>query len=457
MIRSIAAVSLLIVGVLGTLAEAQSETLAVTGGRLIDGYGGSPLDNAVVLVRGNRIDAVGQIGTIAIPPDARVIDANGMTILPGLWESHGHLMHIGAGNPAEFVSRFEDRKAEIMAIVAELNLMAGVTSFRNASGPLEEQTQLRQAIETGRKRGPRLYLTGRSIENHPGRDRGADGVSNFYALTTKQAAREAAERIIASNVDQIQIGGFWELPVLEAVVDAAHRAGIGVDAEARHVSAMRTAVRAGVDRLHVVFAASPLSEYSDEDMRLLVRGAKPVALGPSSNILRGPYFVSTMEMRQSYVRVLDFPEILDHPRFRKQFPPDIYDYMRQSWMSPQSIPWALGARERMKVVQNKFRRFIEAGGREQIVAGCDSGTPVNFHVPLPRELANLVRVGLSPMEAIQSATLRPAQMQGVDAELGTIEVGKLADLIVVDGDPLQDITLLEHRVVHVIKDGRLHR
>ncbi len=96
-------------------------------------------------------------------------------------------------------------------------------------------------------------------------------------------------------------------------MDAAHRAGIGVDAEARHVSAMRTAVRAGVDRLHVVFAASPLSEYSDEDMRLLVRGAKPVALGPSSNILRGPYFVSTMEMRQSYVRVLDFPEILDHP------------------------------------------------------------------------------------------------------------------------------------------------
>ena len=457
MIRSTSAASVLIACVLTTSADARSETLALAGGRLVDGYGGPPLDNAVVLVKGSRIDAIGRVGAIAIPSGARVIDTNGMTVMPGLWESHGHLLHIGAGNPGEFVSHFADRKTEIMAIVAELNLMAGVTSFRNASGPLEEQKQLREAIESGKKLGPRLYLTGRSIENHPERDRAADGVSNFYRLTTPQAAREAAEQLIASNIDQIQIGGFWKLPVLEALVDAAHRAGIGVDAEARHVSAMRTAVRAGVDRLHVVFAASPLSEYSDEDMRLLVRGAKPVALGPSSNILRGPYFVSTMEMRQSYVRVLDFPEILDHPRFRKQFPPDIYDYMRRSWSSPQSIPWAIGARERMKVVKQKFRRFIVAGGREQIVAGCDSGTPVNFHVPLPRELANLVEVGLSPMEAIQSATLRPAQMQGVDADLGTIEVGKFADLIVVDGDPLQDITLLKHGVLHVIKDGRFYR
>ena len=111
----------------------------------------------------------------------------------------------------------------------------------------------------------------------------------------------------------------------------------------------------------------------------------------------------------------------------------------------------------MKVAKRKLRRFIEAGGREQIVAGCDSGSPLNFHSPIPKEIANLAEAGLSPMEAIQSATLRPAQMQGVDDRLGTVSVGKLADIIVVDGDPLQEIEVLQHRVVHVIKDGIVYK
>ncbi len=208
-----------------------------------------------------------------------------------------------------------------------------------------------------------------------------------------------------------------------------------------------------MDRLHHVFTADPLSDYSEDDLRLLVRGERPVALGPSANILRGPYIVPTIEMRQAYARALRFTEVVNHPRFKDQFEPDVYEYLRGSWRNLQSIPWGVGARERVVVAKQKLRRFIDAGGREQIVAGCDAGSPLNFHSPLAREVANLVEAGLSNMEAIQAATLRPAQMQGVDATLGTVSPGKLADIIVVDGDPLQDIGVLERNVVHVVKNG----
>lgn len=424
-------------------------TLAIVGGRLIDGYGGMPRENAVVLVDGNRIAAIGQVGQLAVPAGAKVIDAEGMTVMPGLWESHGHLQHIGEGR-TEFPEKFKARLPEVMANVAEISLLAGITSFRDTGGPLAEQQALRREIDAGGKIGPRLYLAGPILNQ---RDKSTAATPGDFSVTTPEDARAAVERLVAAQVDQVKVYGFWDLPVLDAVTAAAHRAGLGVDADVRHIEAYRTAVRAGVDRLHHVFTADSLSDYSDEDMRLLVRGERPMALGPSANILRGPYILPTIEMRQAYARALQFPEIVDHPRFRSQFAPDIYSYLRETWSDLQSIPWGVGSIERVKVAKRKLRRFIEGGGREQLVAGCDAGAPLNFHSPLAREVANLADAGLTPMEAIQSATLRAAQLQGVDAQLGAIASGKLADILVVDGDPLQDITLLQRGIVHIIKDG----
>lgn len=432
---------------------AAGTTLAIVGGRLVDGFGGLPLENSVVVITANRIAAVGTEGNTAVPAGARVIDANGMTVMPGLWESHGHLQHVGQGTPTEFLERFKDRLPEIMAANARINLMAGVTSFRDTGGPLAEQQALRKAIERGAP-GPRLYLAGPIVNQ---RDHSSAATPGDFSVGSREEAREVVTRLAVLQVDQVKVYGFWDEPVLTELVQAAHAAGIGVDADVRHVQAYRTAVKAGVDRLHHVFAADSLSDYSDEDLRQLVRGEKPIASGPSANILRGPYIVPTIEMRNAYARTLQFPEAVDHPRLREAYPPDIYAYLRETWRSPQAIPWGIGALERVKVAKRKLRRFIEAGGREQLVAGCDTGAPLNFHSPLAREVSNLVDAGLTPLEAIQAATLRPAQMQGVDRDLGSISVGKLADLIVVDGDPLQDITLLQHRVVHVIKDGVVYR
>jgi imidazolonepropionase-like amidohydrolase len=435
-------------------AAGPAVTLAIVGGRLIDGFGGAPVDDSLVLVAGERIVAIDHAGAQAVPAGAKVIDARGMTVLPGLWESHGHLQHVGEGTPTEFPEKFRDRLPEVMAKVARVSLMAGITTFRDTGGPLEPQQALRAAIERGDAEGPRLFLAGPILNQ---RSRSQTATPGDFTVSTPEEARATAEKLVAMKVDQIKVYGFWDQPILEEITRVAHRAGLGVDADVRHIEAYRTAIKAGVDRLHHVFTADPLSDYSDDDLRLLVRGDRPIGVGPSANIIRGPYIVPTIEMRNAYARALQFPGVKDAARLREVLPADLYEYVRQSVDQPQAIPWGVGALERVKVAKRKLRRFIEAGGREQVVAGCDAGAPLNFHSPLAKEVANLADAGLTPMEAIQAATLRPAQLQGVDAKLGTVSVGKLADIIVVDGDPLQDIWLLQRGIVHVVKGGRMVR
>ena len=431
----------------------QAVDLAIVGGRLIDGYGGPPLSNAVILVNGNRIVAVGQVGTLAVPPGVTVVDSNGMTVLPGLWESHGHLFHVAEGDPATFPTEYRSRARDVMASVAKVSLLSGITTFRDTGGPIEPQLELREAIEAGETIGPRLFLAGPILrQSSPARS----GERSEHHIDSVDSARRVTKMVLELGVDQVKVYGFWDAEILAAVTHTAHEAGIGVDADVRHIVAYRTAIEAGVDRLHHVFTADPLADYSTEDIRLLVRGLRPTGTGPSANILRGPYILPTIEMRQAYVRVREFPELLDHPALAAQYPADIYEHLQESWKNPSSIPWGIGAPERVKVAKRKLAHFVEAGGREQIVAGTDAGSPFNFHSPLTRELRNLHDAGLTSMEVIQSATLRPAQMQGVEHDLGTIAEGKFADMIIVDGDPLQDISVLQHRLVMVVKNGEIY-
>ena len=436
------------------------------GGRLIDGYGGSPLENSIILISGSTIRSIGKVGQLQVPPEAQVIDTNGMTVLPGLWESHGHLFHIGEADPNRFQERFSQQIPEIMASIAKVTLSAGVTAVREfcttcsatsqewRSPLFEQQQELRGKINRSELPGPRLYFSGPILSQatHPTRR------DNAFQVGTVAEARRATEQLIAMGVDNVFAGAEqWKPDLLEAITEAAHAASMGVDAEARDMKTLRTVIAAGVDRVHVFFTTDVLADYSDAELRLLVRGFNPIASGPSANILRGPWVLSTLAMRQTYVDVLEFPELLDHPRFRSMFSPELYRDLRSGWRNPQAIPWGIGAAQRVGVVKRKLKRFIEAGGREQLIAATDAGAPLNFHSPLPKQLRYLVEAGLTPMEAIQSATLRPAQMQGVFDSLGTVSIGKLADLIVVDGDPLQEIEVLQYGVVHVIRGGEVFK
>ena len=439
--------------VAGQTVQADTSTLVIHGGQLIDGYGGLPVQNAVVLVSSDRITRVGNVDTVAIPDEVKTLDVNGMTILPGLWESHGHLFHIGEGDPATFPLTFKSQARSIMAAVARTSLLAGITTFRDTGGPITEQLALKADIEAGKLPGPRLFLAGPILHQ---RNPDKPNIRRDYLVGSTTEAKEVTEEVIALGVDQVKVYGFWDLEILKVIVDTAHKAGLGVDADVRHINAYRTAIEAGVDRLHHVFTADPLSDYKAEDIRLLIRGIKPVPTGPRANILRGPYIVPTIEMRNAYVRVFAFPEFVDHPRFKQQYSPEVYAHLRASWANPNAIPWGIGAPERIKVAKRKLKTFIAAGGREQIVAGTDAGAPFNVHSPLTRELQHYLEAGLTPMEVIQSATLRAAQLQGVEKDLGTVTEGKLADMVIVDGDPLQDITLLQHKIVMIIKGGEVY-
>lgn len=440
---------------------AERSVLALTGARVIDGFGGTPLEQAVVIIRGNRIETVGPANSVAVPADARRIDVSGMTMLPGLWESHGHLMHIGEGDPESFPATYAARAKEVMSAVARTTLLSGITSFRDTGGPLDDQLALRADIEAGRAIGPRLFLAGPILKQRNLDPRQPANFKHYPdqpdVVGSAKQAREQTQKLIDRGVDQVKVYGFWDVDILREVTATAHAAGIGVDADVRHIVAYRTAVEAGVDRMHHVFTADALSDYSDDDLRMLVRGAKPTGVGPMANILRGPYIVPTLEMRQAYARAARFPGLVDHPRFKREFPADIYEHLHRTWANPASIPWGIGAAHRVETAKRKLQKFIAEGGREQIIAGTDAGSPLNVHSPLLREIRNLHEAGLTPMEAIQSATIRPAQMQGVLQDLGTISAGKLADIVVVDGDPLQDLSVIEHRIALIVKDGAIYQ
>src|SRR6476620_1764066 len=132
---------------------------ALVGGRLIDGFGGPPLANSVILVEGERIKAIGQVGTLVVPNDAEVISTEGMDLLPGLWDCHVHTMLLGHSDYTHWDKTYPKRLAsEIMPAAAHQLLMAGVTSARDLGAPLEDSIQVRDRINRGEIPGPTLYV-----------------------------------------------------------------------------------------------------------------------------------------------------------------------------------------------------------------------------------------------------------------------------------------------------------
>ena len=160
---------------LGLLAALSSVSLgqagrvkALVGGTLIDGYGGTPIRNSVIIVEGERIRAVGQVGSLPVPAGAEVISTEGMSVLPGLWDMHVHLMINGHGDYAHWDKTYMPvQESVIMPASARQLLMAGVTSARDLGGPLGASVGVRDAINAGKIPGPTLYVSGPFIQHEP--------------------------------------------------------------------------------------------------------------------------------------------------------------------------------------------------------------------------------------------------------------------------------------------------
>ncbi|MEP7117514.1 MAG: amidohydrolase family protein, partial [Acidobacteriota bacterium] len=399
--------------------QAASATGAMTvhAGRLFDGRAGAiAAGNMDIVIEGTRITSV-------VPHRdelhrGMVVDASAGTVLPGLIESHTHLT-----------------KAYGEAL-GRIWLSFGITTVRNPATNAFEGQEEREAIESGARVGPRIVTTGEPLDGsriyYPG------GVAlNGGGLVEAQLAR-------ARTLGFDFIKTYVRLPDLiqQRIIEGAHRQGMPVTSHEIY-----PAVAYGADGVEHIRGTSRRGyspknselRRSYQDVRDLLT-ASGMTLTPTITIQGGFQVLTARD-----------PWWIDDPRVTRLFPASVAAAGQAMMAKPLSAA-ELSAREALVIPQEKLVAALVAGGG-RVIAGTDS--PINpYGVALLSELEHYVRGGLSPAEAIRTATAVPAEAMGLGADLGTIEAGKLADLVVVDGNPLVTITDLR-RTKRVIKDGVL--
>ena len=426
-----------------------AEKKALVGGRLIDGLLGPPIANSVILVDGESIVAVGTTATLEVPAGYEVISTEGMSVLPGLWDMHVHLMINGHSDYDHWDKTYLDRFAgEIMPASAEQLLLAGVTTARDLGAPLDDSLQVREAIATGKIPGPRLFISGPFIQHvaYPGTEAFRWGVSGV------RDARNKVRTLAEAGVDVIKLVDQDEMTYAEAeaVVDEAHKHGLPVVAHSHRPDEIRRGLSIGVDNFeHTGLAAAP--GYPPDIMDLL---RERTATG---RIRGGPlYWTPTVEGLWNYDEVIANPEQLDNDCWHRGLEPDTIADIKQSIESPKELLYFDLTPKRKPTLINKIKQLREAG--VVLLVGTDSGIPMKFHCQSTwNELEVWVNVMDIPvMEVIRSATYWPAKMMKVSDKWGTVTTGKYADIIAVKGDVLKHINLLQ-RVDFVMKGGVVYK
>jgi Tol biopolymer transport system component/imidazolonepropionase-like amidohydrolase len=389
----------------------------VHAGRLFDGRGAGLRDDVDVVIEGNRIARVEahrdelHRGTM--------VDASDATVVPGLIESHTHLTK------------------EYGEVLGRIWLSFGITTVRNPATNPFQGLEDREALESGVRIGPRLITTGEPL----------DGTRVYYpggvALDSGALIDGQIARAQALGFDFIKT--YVRLPDLlqKRVIEAAHAAGMPVTSHEIY-----PAVAYGADGVEHIRGTSrrgfsPKTSETRHTYRDVIDllAASGMTLTPTIGIQGGH---QVLTLRDGWW--------LDDPRIVRLFPAAASEPSR----ALRALPAArsdLAGRERLVVPQERMvAALIKAGGR--VIAGTDS--PINpYGLSLLLELEHFVRGGLSPADAIRTATAVPAEAMGLGADLGTIEAGKLADLVVVDGNPLANITDLR-RTRTVVKDGTVY-
>lgn len=422
-------------------AQQTRPLLAIVGGRLIDGYGGKPIENAIILVEENRVKEVGQVGTLAVPAVAKVINAEGMTVMPGIADMHVHLMLIGHGDYDHWFHVYPPQWRDVvMPIAAKELLMAGVTMARDLGARLEDIIPVRDRINRGEIPGPRMFVSGPFLQKvAPPLE------AEFrWAVNGVEDARAKTQRVVDAGVDVVKVIDQDQMTFeeLKAIVDSAHAAGKTVAAHAHREDEIRLALRAGVDCIeHTGLGTEP--GYPEDILAMVAKRNASL------------YWCPTMEGLFLYQYTENFPERLDNPRLKADLPPEMYRDVRESLRHIDQLSYFSLTKRRLPTLETKFNQMRRAG--VTIITGTDSGIPMNFHYESTwQEMAWMAKFGMPPMEVIRAATYWPSQLLKRGNDLGTIAAGKLADIIVVDGDPLQDMTAMRN-VVHVVKDGMQYK
>ena len=427
--------------------NASAQTKALVGGTLIDGYGSTPIRNSVVIIEGERIKAVGQVGTLAIPPGAEVISTEGMSVLPGLWDMHVHLMINGHSDYAHWDKTYPPlMETVIMPASARQLLMAGVTSARDLGGPLKASIAVRDRIRKGELPGPTLYVSGPFIQHEP--YPGTDYVR--WGVKGPEDARAKVRMLADAGVDVIKLIDQDQMTMeeVEAVVDEAHKRKLPVVAHSHRPEEIRRGLQVGVDCFeHTGLATAP--EYPADIIAMIRERTSKMSLGPL-------FWTPTVQGLLNYEYVRDNPEQLDDPSWQVGLPQSIIDDIKQSLKKPGELSYYQITPQRRPTLARKIAQLSESG--VVLLIGTDSGIPMNFHSQTTwRELDAWVNnFNIPAMTAIRAATYWPSVAMKVSDQVGTVSEGKYADIIAVRGDVLRHIDLLQD--VHiVIKHGKRWR
>jgi imidazolonepropionase-like amidohydrolase len=432
-----------------TVGVAAQEKKALVGGRLIDGFGHRPIANSVILVNGDTIEKVGTIETLDVPDGYTVISTEGMDVLPGLWESHAHLMLNGHSDYSHWHPTYADRlSSEIMPASAVQLLLAGITSARDLGAPLEDSVSVKRRVESGEIPGPRLYMSGPFLQHEA-----YPGTENYrWGVKSVREAKDKVNQIADAGLDIIKLIDHdnMKLEVAQAIVDQAHERGLKVVAHSHRPNEIRRGLEIGVDNFeHTGLTTAPA--YPKDIVKSL---KERTATG---RIAGGPlYWTPTVEGLWNYKLTVDNPEKLDNKCWHRGLQPDTIADIKASIQNPGQFGYSELVPLRRPTLKKKIKQLRDAG--VVFLVGTDSGIPIKFHCQSTwNEMTAWVDVfGISPMETIRGATYWPAKMMGVGDKIGTVSAGKFADIIAVRGDVLRYINLLQD-VDLVMKNGVLYK
>jgi imidazolonepropionase-like amidohydrolase len=430
-------------------ARGASRPLALAGVTVVDVAGSRLRPDTTVLVRGERIITVGRRDEVGIPHGAAVVELPGKYVIPGLWDMHTHSFGSDRISPALYVA-------------------AGVTSVREMAGtPLIHQW--RDRIQSGRLLGPRWTIASTIIDGNPSllTEPGEDPPGAIVVTNAAEARRAVRQAKRVEGADFVKVYSRLSPEAYAALADEARRQRIPFAGHCPDLVPITRAIHAGqrsIEHLHTLWLATSSRQVQVREAlnKLTIipgdygswfRQLHPIEWLAATNYDPGRAADIFARLRRQQIRIA--PTLVMHHVLDKPEDAPVHD-ARLKYVPAETQQWwqwalehlykASRSPEEMAQQRELFERrlrFVNAMQRAGVplLAGSDTGTPYSFPgFTLHDELALLVQAGLTPLKALRSATLEPARFLGVQDSLGTVDHGKLADLVVLDANPLADIT-----------------